>query len=226
VLEVRAEAPPFLPDLAEARTALATSPSLAFLCRPSNPGLGSLSLAALDELARAAPSTLFVVDEAYLPMFDGVEPASPRPNVAILRSLTKVFALPGLRLGYLIADTEVARVVQSALPPWNVSAPAAAAGRVACALAARIVEVRREIARLRAQLVERLMSPAVTLDAQGGPFLLYRVGDAAALERRLFERGLRVRGGASFGLPAHVRLGVRPEDEQLHLARAWHEVLS
>ena len=225
VVEVRAGSPPFLPALDAALAALASAPSLAFLCRPSNPGLGSLPPAALEALARAAPSTLFVVDEAYLPMFEGVEAISPRPNVAILRSLTKVFALPGLRLGYLVADAEVARVVQAALPPWNVSAPASAAGIAACGLGDRVVAVRREIARLRGQLADRLKSPLVTLDAQGGPFLLYRVGDAAALERTLSARGLRVRNGTSFGLPAHLRIGVRPDDEQATLAAAWHEAL-
>src|SRR5207248_3343945 len=83
--------------------ARAPGPSLAFVCRPANPTLQHEPLHALARLIQTAPDTLFVADEAYLPMFDGVEPMPRLPNLAILRSMTKLFALPGLRLGYLLA---------------------------------------------------------------------------------------------------------------------------
>jgi histidinol-phosphate/aromatic aminotransferase/cobyric acid decarboxylase-like protein len=174
----------------------------------------------LDELARAAPSTLFVVDEAYQPLFDDgdVRPVAPRENVAVLRSLTKVFALPGLRIGYLVASVEVARAVQAVLPPWSVSQPASAAALCALDCDDEAQAARREIARLRAHLIARLGG---TPDAQGGTLVLYRVGDAAAVTRRLLDGGCRVRDTSSFGLPAHVRIGVRDEAAHERLADLW-----
>jgi histidinol-phosphate/aromatic aminotransferase/cobyric acid decarboxylase-like protein len=195
-------------------------PQLAVLCRPSNPGLSLLPLALVDELARRAPTTLFVLDEAYLPLFDDVAPATPRTNVAVLRSLTKIFALPGVRVGYLLADAAVARAVQAALPPWNVSQPAIAAGIAALDAAGEVPAIRAEVSRLRRALGRRLEALALPVDAEGGPFLLVRVGDAAGLTAALLQRGVRVRDASSFGLPAHLRLGARPEAEQERLSRA------
>src|SRR4051812_15150825 len=95
---------------------LAESPvAVAFVCRPSNPCLTSAPEQALKALARRWPATLFVVDESYLPIFEDVEAVSPASNIAVLRSLTKIFALPGLRLGYLLASRSVAAAVQSSL---------------------------------------------------------------------------------------------------------------
>lgn len=227
VVELRAEPPSFSMNLAAALAHLRTEPkpSLAFLCRPSNPCLSSVPLEGLDELVRAAPATLFVVDEAYLPMFADVPPVAVRPNVAVLRSLAKVFALPGLRLGYLLADPAIARAVRAALPPWNVSSPAAAAGIAAMAELHHIAAVRDELRRLREALALRLASPHTSLVASGGPFLLYDVGDSTRFSERLALRACRVRDCGSFGLRSCVRVGVRLAADQDVLARAWHEAL-
>jgi histidinol-phosphate/aromatic aminotransferase/cobyric acid decarboxylase-like protein len=77
--------------------------SIAFLCRPGNPTLAVPPAGEIAALAARNAGTLVVVDEAYLPMFDDAAPVARAPNVAVLRSMTKLFALPGLRLGYLIA---------------------------------------------------------------------------------------------------------------------------
>lgn len=215
--------PPFAIDLDHARAALPRA-EVAWLCRPGNPTLRVEPPGVVRALAAASPATLLVVDEAYLPMSDA-EPIAPGPNVAVLRSLTKVLALAGLRLGYLVAAPEVARAVQRSLPPWNVGAPAQAAGLAA--LDVDTAAIRAELTRLRTKLAARLAHPAVTLEAEGGPFLLYRVpGRAAALCRRLAARGVCVRDCTSFGLPSHVRVGVRPDGEQSALARAWAEALT
>jgi histidinol-phosphate/aromatic aminotransferase/cobyric acid decarboxylase-like protein len=224
VHELRAPSPPFLPSLPEARAALAAGPSLAFVARPGNPGLGVLSLGALDSLARAAPSTLWVVDEAYLPMCEGLEPAPLSENVAVLRSFTKVLALPGLRLGALFATAPIVRAVQACLPPWNVSAPAIAAGRAALEAHEALAAVPSQIAALRTRMVASVGDSLGPLDAAAGPFLLYRCGEARAVTAALLDAGVRVRDCTSFGLPAHVRLGVRLDAEQEQLARALADV--
>jgi histidinol-phosphate/aromatic aminotransferase/cobyric acid decarboxylase-like protein len=216
-LELRPPAP-FAVDVTAAEHAAHLS-SIAFMCRPGNPTLRHEPPALIDALAARSPSTLWVIDEAYASMFDDLAPVPVRTNVLLLRSLTKLFALPGLRLGYLVASLPVARAVQLSLPPWNVSAPAQAAGLAACESAAEIPAIRRELAGLRQRLVERLGSERLV--AQGGPFLLYRVGDAASFTRALDAAGCRVRDCTSFGLPEHVRVGVRPPADQDVLASAW-----
>ena len=154
VVEVKMQAPRFdLPcDVLEAR--LAEAPiAVVFICRPSNPCLTVPPAETLAALARRWPGVLFVIDEAYLPMFDGIGALPPGPNVAVLRSLTKLFALPGLRLGYMLAPAPIAHAVQAALPPWNVSSPAQAVGIVAASVLPSVVApIRARIAALRSSL--------------------------------------------------------------------------
>jgi histidinol-phosphate/aromatic aminotransferase/cobyric acid decarboxylase-like protein len=228
VVEVQMQAPLFdLPcDVLEAR--LAEAPiAVVFICRPSNPCLTVAPAETLAALARRWPRVLFVIDEAYLPMFEGSGALPPGPNVAILRSLTKLFALPGLRLGYMLATAPIAHAVQAALPPWNVSSPAQAVGIVAASVLPSVVApIRARIAALRSSLHERLTGIAGSAEHAGGPFLLYRSEVATALVHHLRRRGILVRHGASFGLPMHVRIGVRAEADQDALIRAWRDFAS
>jgi len=188
---------------------------LLFVARPGNPTLAVPSVAAI-EAARAA---LVVVDEAYQPLCDDVPPLAPTDRVAVLRSLTKVFALPGLRLGYLVASRVVARAAQAALPPWNVSQPAAAAG--VAALAEPTEPVRAAVAELRARMVARLAAIGVMPVVAGGTFVVVDVGDARGFTAAMLARGVRVRDCSSFGLPRLVRLGVRSDEDQEKLVAAW-----
>jgi histidinol-phosphate/aromatic aminotransferase/cobyric acid decarboxylase-like protein len=182
--------------------------AVAFVARPSNP------LMEVTALRSAAP--LLIVDEAYQPLCSDVEPVR---GVAVLRSLTKIFALPGLRLGYLVAPREVARAVRASLPPWNVSQPAIAAGLVALEL--ETDHIARQIDRLRVRQIAALREKEVRWVAARGTFLVADVGDAAAFAKRLLSRGCRVRDCSSFGLPNLARIGVRLEEDQDRLAEAW-----
>jgi histidinol-phosphate/aromatic aminotransferase/cobyric acid decarboxylase-like protein len=193
--------------------------ALAFVGRPD-----SATLEAPDPrpLAEGRPSTLVVADEAYQPLVDGLASLPASGNLAVLRSLTKVFALPGLRLGYLVAAPEIARVVQAALPPWNVSAPAIAGGLAA--LDEPIGPVRAAVRALRCRLATGLRQRGFTVAGEDGPFVLLAVPDAARLTAELRVRGIAVRDCSSFGLPGRVRLGARPAEEQDRLLTALAEL--
>jgi histidinol-phosphate/aromatic aminotransferase/cobyric acid decarboxylase-like protein len=190
---------------------------LAFVARPGNPTLAVPSL-------RDCAAPLLVVDEAYQPLCDAIAPTLPSPHVAVLRSLTKLFALPGLRLGYLLAPPDVAAAVRASLPPWNVSQPASAAGLAA--LKEPTAPVRVAIATLRRRLVTRLTALSARIVAADGTFVVVDVGDATAFTAALLGHGARVRDCSSFGLPTLVRVGVRGDDEQARLELAWRRTLS
>jgi histidinol-phosphate/aromatic aminotransferase/cobyric acid decarboxylase-like protein len=185
---------------------------LLFVARPGNPTLALTPIA-------GARAQLVVVDEAYQPLCDDVPPTPPSERVAVLRSLTKLFALPGLRLGYLVASRPVARAVQAALPPWNVSQPAIAAGLAA--IDEPTEPVRAAVAALRTRMIARLAAIGVAPVAAGGSFVVVDVGDAQRFAAEMLARGVRVRDCASFGLPSLVRLGVRLDGDQERLLAAW-----
>ncbi len=97
---------------------------LVLLGQPNNPtgrALGSTTQL-LCALAARHPTTTFVVDEAFADFVEGYTSLAGRTaaNVIVVRSLTKFYAVPGLRLGYAVASAEVARQIRGQIPPWSV----------------------------------------------------------------------------------------------------------
>jgi cobyric acid synthase CobQ len=124
-----------------------SSPSVVVLGHPNNPTGTLLDVEAFESLRRAHPATLFVVDEAYADFCSGFRSVwNPRArNLVVLRSLTKSWAIPGLRLGHALSSTVIARALQARQSPWSVSVLAQRVG-------ARIFEDTEFLGRLREQL--------------------------------------------------------------------------
>ena len=94
-------------------------PRLTFLCNPNNPTGWIVPPEAVTSWAQAHPQTLFVVDEAYLAFAAGLRSAltSGANNVLVLRSMTKDYALAGLRLGYAVGHEAVITVALDPAAP-------------------------------------------------------------------------------------------------------------
>jgi L-threonine-O-3-phosphate decarboxylase len=196
-----------------------------WICDPNNPTGQLIGSARLAELAAAAPETLLVVDEAYAPFVDSWRRWDRLPgNVVRLRSLTKDGAMPGLRLGYAVAAPAVARALDAVRPPWSVNAVAQAAGLAALADTAHLAAARDEVRRARAYVAGALTGLGWRVHPSSTNFVLVEVGDAAATRAALLRRGVVVRDCASFGLPGHVRIGLRPVEECARLVAAFGEL--
>ncbi|MEV7231415.1 Rv2231c family pyridoxal phosphate-dependent protein CobC [Polymorphospora sp. NPDC051019] len=191
---------------------------LVFVGNPTNPT--SVLHPAADVAALARPGRVLVVDEAFADTTGPGEPeslASRRdlPGLVVLRSLTKTWGLAGLRIGYLLAATDLITRLAAAQPLWAVSTPALAAA-TACA-GPRAVAAEREIAvRLAADrdhLVDRLRAlPGVTVAGRpASAFVLINIAGADRVRLALRERGYAVRRGDTFpGLGADwLRVAVR-----------------
>ena len=114
----------FTLDFAEIERKL-TGDEIVILGRPNNPTGTLFPASALRELAARRPATIFVVDEAFAD-FTGEESllAGERPtNLIVLRSLTKFYAIPGLRLGAAVAERGIIRRLRALAPPWSVNTP-------------------------------------------------------------------------------------------------------
>ncbi len=200
--------------------------ALIFLCNPNNPTGEALSreeVLALAERARAADVAL-VVDEAFADFAPEVSVAPEAGGgLIVARSLTKFFAIPGLRLGCLIStETESLRALQ---PSWPVNAVAAAAG-VAAVCDDELVEATlAELERLRAGLSSGLSALGLDVFPGAANFLLVR--GAEGLAERLARRGVLVRGCEPFvGLSAeYFRVAVRNAEENAALIEALREEL-
>jgi histidinol-phosphate aminotransferase len=222
----------FRPDCAQiAAQVRRERPRMVWLCNPNNPTSISLPRAEVETILAACidAGALLVVDEAYLAFVD--EPGSLLDLVAsehllLLRSMTKDYALAGLRLGYAIGTQRMAGLLRAIQPPWSVNAAAQAAGLAALEDGAHLERAREEVRRARAVLVAGLETLGLRVTPPAANFILVEVGEAAAVRARLLEYGCAVRDCTSFGLPRHVRIAVRTQPECARLLAAFREVLA
>jgi histidinol-phosphate/aromatic aminotransferase/cobyric acid decarboxylase-like protein len=194
-----------------------------YVCSPNNPTGEGIAIERLAGLARALEPTLLVVDQSFLSLSDHAhdERVKLPANVIALRSLTKDFALAGLRIGYLLAAPELATSIESARPTWATSAPALAAIEQAARERDYVRESWRAMRACREQFRQGLRELGVScVDGVAG-YSLVHVGDAASFTRRLLAHKLFVRDASSFGLPQHVRVAARPEADTRRLLEAW-----
>ncbi|HVL98204.1 MAG TPA: bifunctional adenosylcobinamide kinase/adenosylcobinamide-phosphate guanylyltransferase [Egibacteraceae bacterium] len=190
----------------------------------------------LDDPATVAalcrPGRVTVVDEAFVDFV--ADPAASLagrrdlPGLVVVRSVTKLWGLAGVRAGYAVAPTGLARRLDAARQPWPVSAPAlhaleACAGDEAWRRAqAEVVAARR--ARLAARLGAQ---PGVTVWPSSANFLLVRVPGGPRLRAGLLERKIAVRPSTFPGLDAdHVRVTVRDDADNDALVEAFADVLA
>lgn len=105
----------------------------AFICNPNNPTGVLTPRDRLEPLFERHPETLFVVDESYLPFCDTAEAdsfvRSERKNVLVLQSMSKIFRIPGLRIGLVVGNRELIERLSPHDLPWSVNAIAQAAVR-------------------------------------------------------------------------------------------------
>jgi histidinol-phosphate aminotransferase len=218
--------PPYVLDAAD----VPDDADLVVVGNPTNPtGVLHVSLA---ELCR--PGRVTVVDEAFMDAIPG-EPgslASQRlPGLVVVRSLTKTWALAGLRVGYLLAEPELVARLQDAQPLWSVSTPALAALDV-CLGRGPVRQAEKESAAIageRSRLESALLDLGVEVSpGSQAPFLLCRVAGRPDVREALRGRGVAVRRGDTFpGLTAeHWRTAVRSPEASDTLLAALAEILA
>ncbi|MCS6842636.1 MAG: histidinol-phosphate transaminase [Roseiflexaceae bacterium] len=205
-------------------------PRLTWLCAPNNPTGVSLPPSVIGALAAACDGFL-IVDRAYYTfqrdLHDLRDPldSATAPNLIRLYSLTKSYALAGLRLGYLIAQPEIAARIGRFQPAWSVNSAAQAAGLAALADAAFLPATLPRLWSASNDLFDGLRRLGLYIWRATLPFMLVRCGNGAAVRVRLLQRGCVVRDCASFGLPEWVRVAPRRPSENKRLIAAWREIL-
>ena len=206
---------------------------LVFIGNPTNPTSVAHPRDVLLQLVR--PGRIVVVDEAFADCLPG-EPESVAGHgdldgLVVIRSLTKTWALAGLRVGYLLAAPEIVRLLAAAQPPWPVSSPALeACVATASDAAAREVEVwSRGLAAERAHLLGRLagIDGVRMVAAAAASFVLLDTG-IADVRTRLHRHGFAVRRGETFpGLrPGWIRVAVRDPETSDRFSAALREVIA
>ncbi|HWW54936.1 MAG TPA: aminotransferase class I/II-fold pyridoxal phosphate-dependent enzyme [Acidimicrobiales bacterium] len=163
-----------------------------------------------------------VWDEAFYPLATGRWTSGAADEGAIvLGSLTKVFACPGLRLGFVLATPALIGRLASRQPEWAVNALALAALPDLLA-SADLPAWASAIAALRTELVDVLADFGLKASPSDVNYVL--VPSAAGLRPKLASEAILVRDCTSFGLPDHIRIAVPSTTGLARLRRALEAV--
>lgn len=201
---------------------------LMFLCNPNNP-TGLLTkrqlLLAILEKAKACGVRL-CVDECFLDFVKEQEAYTLKgflneyPKLVLLKSFTKLYAIPGLRLGYVLsADLELLTQMQKAGQPWAVSEPAQLGGMAALQekdFRERTVSL---VDQERAFLKEEMEKLGLLVYDGRANYLFFQAKEEEQLYEKLLERGILIRRCSNYrGLSKeHYRVAVRGRRENIRL---------
>lgn len=204
---------------------------IAVVVSPNNPTGGAVAAADLARFLDALPGhVLPVVDEAYFEYLPGGAHDAGRllaegRRLGVMRTFSKAYGLAGLRVGYLLAPTDIVRMMGVVRNVFDVSGPAQAAAVASLAEADRLLPERVAL-----NLAERTATAAGLRELGLDPlpseanFLLVDLGSperAAALNAALLARGVIVRPTRAFGAPSCLRVTIGfPEENARFLAAA------
>jgi len=203
------------PEFVPVEELLDTDPggyAMAIVCNPNNPtGLAfdADDLTWFLDRCRAA-GTVLLADEAFLGFTDRPSMAG-LDGVVVIRSLTKLFGLPGLRAGFAVATGGLYEPMERARLAWNLSTPAEAVGTHCLDARGFVEETRERVASERARMAGAL-SGRYEVHPSDAPFLLLDVGDRPVdgVVETARDGGIAIRDARSFrGLDSHVRIAVR-----------------
>ncbi|WP_266167886.1 histidinol-phosphate transaminase [Dyella subtropica] len=216
----------FMLDVDAVLAAVTSAVKLVFVCTPNNPTGQPIPR---DEIVRLAEAlrgrALLIVDEAYLEFSDAESVSSlidSYDHLAVLRTLSKAWALAGARIGCLLANAEVIALLRRIMPPYPLPLPCVAAALEGLSAQGRadayahIRVVRAERARMAAALATPPGVRAV-LPSQAN-FLAVRFDDAGAVYQRLLAEGIVVRDVRRYpnlGDALRITIGTPEENDRV-----------
>lgn len=200
---------------------------------PNNPDGKLTTIKQIETFCKTHPKATLIVDEAYAELCLGFESCigliNRFDNLIIIKSLTKAFAIPGIRLGYLLANPELIAQIMKIKMPWSVNTMAIEAGKYILANHStflpnkeRMIEQSRRLQHQLQQIEEIEVTPTAC-----NYFLLKTlIGNSAALKSYLIEKyGLLIRDASNFiGLSdRHFRVAIQDNNHNDQLIKAIKE---
>ena len=208
------------------KAAKADAVKMVFLCSPNNPTGNSLKREAILDICASLPETLVVVDEAYIE-FSTQESLADEvgkvQNLVVLRTLSKAYALAGVRGGAVLAHPSVIALLLKVLPPYPIARPVETAILNALAPSAMAVHAQRleETLSERQRLSDGLANSEFveTVYPSDTNFIFLEINNADALFKRLQQFNVKIRDYRS--TTGRVRVSVGSPDENTIALQAF-----
>jgi histidinol-phosphate aminotransferase len=227
----------FTADVDAILDAVTAKTKIVFLANPNNP---TGTYVPFDEVKRLhrelAPHVLLVLDAAYAEYVQrndyetGIELVATSDNVVMCRTFSKIYGLAALRLGWLYGPAHVVDAVNRIRGPFNVSAPAIAAGVAAIHDSAHVERSTAHNARWLPWLTQEIGALGLTVTPSAANFVLIHFPTtsgrtAADADAFLTERGLILRRVGAYKLPNALRMSVGSEEANRLTVSALREFL-
>ncbi len=209
-----------------------------FLCNPNNPTGRLIRHEEVLEIAEkcAASETFLFVDEAFIELSDPDESvagfAASNDFVVVLRSLTKTYAVPGLRIGFAVASGDFANILNNIRIPWSLNSAASAVGENLLKGHEGYIKRTLELVKKERQWLSSSLGAIRGLKPYPSDtnFILVDICDffisSSELTHRMLRQGIIIRDCASFGLKDHIRVAVRKRRDNKKLIKALSSVIS
>ncbi|MBB5637902.1 threonine-phosphate decarboxylase [Pedobacter cryoconitis] len=214
-------------DWSALQTGITPGTELLFICNPNNP-TGAV-YPDLEQLIQKHSNILFVVDEAFIEftfsVISVIALIEKYTNLIVLRSMTKAYAIPGLRLGYLAANPVLIERLRSFKLPWSVNTMAIAAGHFIFDHAKTIEIPLQQLLADQADFSKKLSASGLIVYPSHTHFFLARTNwqTAAALKQFLLkEFNILIRNADNFrGLTdKHIRIATLSKNKNQLLINA------
>ncbi|SFC14689.1 histidinol-phosphate transaminase [Pseudoalteromonas denitrificans] len=205
---------------------------LVFICNPNNPTGALVTTKRLENLSDALPdNTILVVDEAYIEFcseYDNSQLINTRKNVVILRTLSKAFALAGLRCGFTLAPTTILSAMKKVLAPYPVSSVVASIAKNALGNDS-ISSMRRQVVilnKLKQELIDWLKTSSHVSQVLSGEgnFVTLKLKNKQSMQVSS-EMGLIMRPFTLFDSQHWLRISIGNNTE-LDQVKTWLESLN
>tara|TARA_R110000796_G_scaffold102360_10_gene211329 strand:- start:877 stop:1926 length:1050 start_codon:yes stop_codon:yes gene_type:complete len=174
------------------------SAKIVFICNPNNPTGTVIAKDKIEQAIQAAPNAIVVVDEAYIEFCSDYSVADllgTYPNLVVLRTLSKAFALAGARCGFMLANDDIIDLVMRVIAPYPVPLPVSDLA-VKALSPAGIDTMRTQVA----SLIEQGKRLSTALTAYGanvlpanGNYVLAKFDDGNVAAKRLSDSGVVAR---------------------------------
>ncbi len=224
--------PDFMVDLAALRDTLAQQPALIYIANPGNPTGTCVAPQALQEFLHAVPRDIVVLlDEAYFEFMppslrpDAMALVRALPNLIVTRTFSKAYGLAGLRIGYAIAQPVLASMLRRVRALFTVTQAAQIAALAALSDQPFLHKTIAHNEGAKQLLLAGLRALDLPCLESHTNFVLAKVGDGAAVAKRLEQQGLLVRPVGLYGLPQWVRIGIGTQAQIERLLHAMRQVL-
>lgn len=222
---------------------------ITFICNPNNPTSVLIGKEDLTSLVKQHRKTLFVVDEAFIDFTEDsrngslTTDASNTENLIVIGSLTKLLAIPGIRIGFLVASKKTIDYLSKLRYPWPINVFAVEAALEGLADMPSLYKSLSKTTMLKKKLYTELLTsdfmPTVRPQAN---FLLLKMSDkmhktlkcqekklpaSTAVQKILLEKGILVRDCANFKFleDKYIRVGVKKKEENKLLISALDELV-